>query len=193
MDIIERKIRPISDIILWRCRHETHVSTIKSETQKDPRFFDQVQNPLRSKDFGESQKGRQETIGSLVVSIERQKGFSYSKTHRIRKSTEFKHVIGQGQSIVSPLFVVLYQQNGLSYSRLGISIRRQYGKANQRNRLKRWIREVFRVEILPVLDGFDLVVIPRKKMSQQKDQIGFSEVKSAIVAMVEQFPKITHL
>ena len=47
-------------------------------------------------------------------------------------------------------------------SRLGLSIGRVFGNAPRRNRLKRLIREAFRLEQHRIPAGLDLVVRPRK-------------------------------
>ncbi len=51
--------------------------------------------------------------------------------------------------------------NDLSYSRIGITATKKLGKANVRNRLKRWTREIYRHQREPLrLDdrSLDLVV-----------------------------------
>lgn len=55
--------------------------------------------------------------------------------------------------------------NQRGHARLGIVISRKVGKAHLRNRLKRVLRETFRLEVLPRGVSADLVVriIPRKE------------------------------
>ncbi len=111
----------------------------------------------------------------------------FQKHNRIRKSSDFQRVIEKGKAVVSPLFVILFLPNGYSFSRLGISVRRKFGKAVHRNHIKRWIREVFRLDIQPMISGYDLVIIPRKKMADNKGSIPFNEVRQQIGKMVDQF------
>jgi ribonuclease P protein component len=53
-------------------------------------------------------------------------------------------------------------ENGRDYPRLGISVsRKKVRSANDRNRLKRLIREAFRLSKADLPPGIDLVVVPR--------------------------------
>jgi ribonuclease P protein component len=57
------------------------------------------------------------------------------------------------------LLVMKAMPNGLSQSRYGFSVTKRVGKAVQRNRLKRLLREVMRVQSLK--PGWDIVFIAR--------------------------------
>lgn len=51
--------------------------------------------------------------------------------------------------------------NGLPYSRLGLSVGRRCGSAVRRVRLKRLLREAFRLESAVLPPGYDIVCIPQ--------------------------------
>jgi ribonuclease P protein component len=80
------------------------------------------------------------------------------KNERLAKRREFLHVYETGRKLFSRYSVLFFAANGLPYSRIGITATRKIGKANARNRLKRWTREIYRRE--RALDGqaLDLVV-----------------------------------
>jgi ribonuclease P protein component len=66
------------------------------------------------------------------------------KEKRLAKRREFLRVYEAGRKLFSRYSVLFYAANGLPYSRIGITATKKSGKANVRNRLKRWTREVYR-------------------------------------------------
>jgi ribonuclease P protein component len=71
-------------------------------------------------------------------------------------------VFSHGKRFHARGMVVVARANGLPYMRLGLSVGRRLGRAGARNRLKRVIREGFRLAPNRALGGLDLVVIPRR-------------------------------
>jgi ribonuclease P protein component len=57
--------------------------------------------------------------------------------------------------------VIYAKPNDLSHCRLGISISRKVGTAPKRNRIKRLLREAFRLLQHDVPAGYDLVIVVR--------------------------------
>ena len=72
------------------------------------------------------------------------------KEKRLAKRREFLRVYEAGRKLFSRYSVLFFAANGLPYSRIGITATRKSGKANVRNRLKRWTREVYRHQREPL-------------------------------------------
>jgi len=72
------------------------------------------------------------------------------KAKRLAKRREFLRVYETGRKIFSRYAVVFFAGNGLPHSRIGITATKKIGKANVRNRLKRWTREVYRRQREPL-------------------------------------------
>lgn len=88
-------------------------------------------------------------------------GEAFPKRYRLRKRREFLQAQRAGRRIASPHFVVYARANGGRRQRLGITVSRKVGKAHDRNRLKRLVREVFRRERLAFPPGIDFVVVAK--------------------------------
>ncbi len=67
-------------------------------------------------------------------------------------------------------------------SRVGLTVGKIMGKANERNRIKRRMREALRrhVDLLP--QGFDLIFHPRRKVLSME----FAQLEAEIVRILEQ-------
>jgi len=77
----------------------------------------------------------------------------------LTKRAQYTLVYRQGKVWANSLVVVRAMPNGLSLSRYGFSVTKKVGNAVQRNRLKRLLREIMRVQSLK--PGWDIVFIAR--------------------------------
>lgn len=86
------------------------------------------------------------------------------KEKRLAKRREFLRVYEAGRKLFSRYSVLFYVANDLPYSRIGITATKKSGKANVRNRLKRWTREVYRRQRGPLdIDSRSLDVVVNVK------------------------------
>jgi ribonuclease P protein component len=86
------------------------------------------------------------------------------KEKRLAKRREFLRVYETGRKLFTRYCVLFSAANGLSYSRVGITATKKSGKANVRNRLKRWTREVYRHQRGPLgLDGLAIDIVVNVK------------------------------
>ncbi len=72
------------------------------------------------------------------------------KEKRLAKRREFVRVYETGQKLFSRYSVLFFAINDLPHSRIGITATKKLGKANVRNRLKRWTRETYRRQREPL-------------------------------------------
>jgi len=90
---------------------------------------------------------------------------SLPRHQRIAKRRDFLRAYENGNKAFGRHAIVFALPNGLGYPRIGVTTTRKLGGAVVRNRLKRWVREVFRLERHRLgLDSsaIDFVVNPRR-------------------------------
>jgi ribonuclease P protein component len=82
------------------------------------------------------------------------------RKERLLKTSQFKAAYG-GRARVGDGRVVAYAlANGLAVTRLGVSVGRRSGGSVQRNRIKRLLREAFRLARAGFPPGYDIVLVP---------------------------------
>ena len=96
--------------------------------------------------------------GSLVLARWR-----FTKADRIRTSKEYKMLSKYGDRHYSDFFVVIYRQRQRPLTRLGITVSKKVGKAVTRNRIKRIIRDYFRLNRHFLPGRLDINIIARQK------------------------------
>ncbi|KTD24079.1 MULTISPECIES: ribonuclease P protein component [Legionella] len=77
----------------------------------------------------------------------------FGKTRRLLKKSDYDYVFAQARKLVTSEFIVLHRINSLGYARLGLALsKKSIPKAHDRNRIKRLLRETFRIARLPAVD-----------------------------------------
>jgi ribonuclease P protein component len=104
---------------------------------------------------------------------------AFPKDFRLRNAAEFKKVYGKGSKRVSRSFVLFALRNGLEHSRFGLTTPRKLGKAHDRNRVKRRVREILRTSLTVIPVGFDFVLNPRRSCNERR----FEELRDELIAL----------
>jgi ribonuclease P protein component len=101
--------------------------------------------------------------------VDRLRSEALPKERRLAKRREFVHVYDTGRKQFSRYTVLFFAANGLPHSRIGITATKKLGKANVRNRLKRWTREIYRRQREPLgIDAQALDIVVNVKPSAAK-------------------------
>ena len=81
---------------------------------------------------------------------------------RLRDSVAFRRAFERKKPASDNILIVYANRNELGHPRLGISIgKKKVPSAAERNRIKRLLREVFRLSKGELPSGVDLVIVPR--------------------------------
>lgn len=89
------------------------------------------------------------------------KRYGFPKEARLKQKSDFDRVFSEGTKGVSDALVIYTRGNREGRNRIGLAVGRKLGKAVRRNRIRRLIKEAFRLENPTLPQGFDLVCIPR--------------------------------
>lgn len=82
------------------------------------------------------------------------------KTYRVKRNIDFQSIIKQKKSVASRQFVLYYAKNDFNHYRAGVSVSKKLGKAVERNKIKRQVREMI-YEIFENQESSDYIVIVR--------------------------------
>ena len=102
------------------------------------------------------------------------------RQYRLRRNSDFQRVRRVGKLYASPLMVLAFLRNELDYNRFGFVVSKRLGKAVQRNRLKRRMREATRLRMNQIKPGYDLVVIARTRINQAS----YQEISDSLDALL---------
>jgi ribonuclease P protein component len=104
------------------------------------------------------------------------------KPYRLTQSARFLEIKRKGESSAHPLVILTKLPNGLPVSRFGFVVSRRMGKAVERNRAKRLMREAIRLRLPTLVSGYDVVLIARLQMRGA----AFGDVDQAIARLTQR-------
>ncbi len=91
---------------------------------------------------------------------------SFKKKDKILKRREFLQLKRCGERIQNRNFIVIYSDGRVKKNRIGITVNKKLGNAVKRNKIKRLIRENFRMNRDKIAEFMDINVIAKKKAGE---------------------------
>jgi ribonuclease P protein component len=121
--------------------------------------------------------------------------FRFQKKQRLLRTTDFRRVYAQRQSVaIGPLVMYGAQQvTKLSHARIGISVSRRVGNAVVRNQWKRRLREAFRKVKTQFSADLDVVVVVRTTGKPAVGEKAAQDTEQLLLVLINRLrPKIRH-
>ena len=87
------------------------------------------------------------------------------KTISIKKAYQFRKVYKRGKSIVGKYFVIYYSRNGEDYNNIGFTVSKKVGNSVIRNKVRRRLKESFRMYENDIKLGYNIVIVARVAMN----------------------------
>ena len=106
--------------------------------------------------------------------------FTFNRSEKLHLQKDFKRVFKTGRRLAHPavLIYVMPERGSQDVRRMGlVTSRRKVGGAVERNRIKRRLREIFRLNKHRLAPGLDIVLVPRPAACA----LAIEELKSAVI------------
>ena len=84
-------------------------------------------------------------------------------TVTLKKNHEFRRLYSKGKSAAAPSMVCYCRKNGRADNRIGFTVSNKIGNAVTRNRIRRRLREIYRLHERELKRGYDIVVVARHR------------------------------
>ena len=83
------------------------------------------------------------------------------RVESLKKNYEFRRMYQRGNSAAGGALVIYCRKNPHGKSRLGLTASTKLGNAVKRNRVRRRMRELYRLNLDRVRPGFDMILVAR--------------------------------
>ena len=103
-------------------------------------------------------------------------------TETLKKNYEFQRLYSKGKSAVTPSLVVYVRKTKRSSNKIGFTVSTKLGKAVVRNRVRRRLREIYRLNEDSFERGLEMVVVARVKAVRSS----YSQLEKAFISACDK-------
>lgn len=104
-----------------------------------------------------------------------------NKIYRLRSNMEFKKVYSRGKNYWNRNLILYVKKNDVGNTRVGYSITKKIGNAVVRNKIRRRMKEIYRLNFHGIKSNYDLIFIPKKNVVD----ISYKELESAMLHILK--------
>jgi ribonuclease P protein component len=116
--------------------------------------------------------------------IPENKRAKFPKSARILTSSQYKFFHRNSNRLIGELVSIDFRQGRAPSPKLGLTVSKKFGKAHDRNRFKRVVREAFRELYSKLPENLEINVSPRKSGSPLSKQAILVELQALLTKIV---------
>lgn len=105
-------------------------------------------------------------------------GFAFTKSDRILKRNEFVELSKIGKRLQNRYFIANFVVSRRDRCRLGVTVTKKVGGAVKRNRIKRLVREYFRLNRQSLTGFWDINIIAKKESADLSSEKAFAALQN---------------
>lgn len=106
-----------------------------------------------------------------------------SKGYKLKKESDFKRVFSEGEYYRFGLVSLKILKNNLQKNRFACAVGLKVSKkATQRNKIKRKIEEIIRINLGGIKQGFDIVVMVNPEIIEKN----YDEIKEELISLFKK-------
>lgn len=110
---------------------------------------------------------------------------SFQPEERIRKRQDYLRIYEQGKRVYTRSFTIIVCPNQAGMRRMGTTVSKKVGNAVKRNRIKRLLREFFRLNKGKLPASHDIVVIAKKGISKLTYNDVYTELENRLLTRTD--------
>ncbi|MEW6381332.1 MAG: ribonuclease P protein component [bacterium] len=111
-----------------------------------------------------------------------EKKFPLKRENRLRERKDFERLFSTGRKVENKYFKIIYTDNNQGVARVAVVLKRKFGHAVIRNKIRRRIKEIYRLNMDHFSPNMDYVIFPREIVKH----ISFLELKDNLLPLVEK-------
>lgn len=100
----------------------------------------------------------------------------------IKKNKEYRRIYSRGKSYADRYMVIYILENNSDISRFGFTVSKKIGKAVKRNRIRRILKEVCRLNLKNFPQGFDYIIIARHDIGS----LSFLQIEERLLRLLKK-------
>lgn len=159
-----------------RIPYETDLPTEHHQPQEDPWVPEEDEHQGGTEGPEEAPPKGEETPHRMKC----RKGLD--KKERIHLQRDFHRIYRNGRRLQTPSFTVITKENDLGFSRVAAVAGKRVGKAVARNRVKRLIREFFRLNKCRLRPSTDYLIIGK----EGADRLRYQDVERELSFLLQE-------